>query len=320
MKKQPLFISIISTLLVLIGLSYTLNDQTKLAMAIEAERAIAGLEQKQVKIDDHTIQYLEAGNPESPTILMIHGFGANKDNWIRLAKYFEDFHLIIPDLPGFGESTALESASYDVSEQAKRLKRFVDTLDIKTLHITGNSMGGYIAAHFASQFPEMTLSAWLLNPLGVEASAPSEMFNMFSQGLHPYVLPRNEKEFRLLLSKVFYKVPYTPDFAIRALNEDFQKHYATNSRIAFEIHKVKDGKIAFSHPIENSLTKFQNPLLVIWGDDDRILSPDGLRVIKEHRPDTTTIMMKDMGHAPMIEAPEETANLIKQFLKDNGLN
>lgn len=318
MKKQPFFISVITLVLVFVGLSYTVNDSTKLALGISVERAIAGLEQKSIQVDDHTIEYLEGGN--GPVILMIHGFGANKDNWIRMAKYFsEDYRLIIPDLPGFGESTILEDGNYDVDHQVERLKSMMDALNIKKLHITGNSMGGYISAHFASRYPDMTLSAWLLNPLGVESAEPSEMFKMFSQGLHPYVLPRNEKEFRLLLSKVFFEQPYTPDFAIRALNQDFQKHYESNARIAFEIHQVEEGKIAFSHPIEESLKTYPNPLLVVWGDDDRILSADGLRVIKEHRPETDTVMMKNMGHAPMIEAPELTANTIKSFLTKHQL-
>ncbi|GLQ30756.1 alpha/beta fold hydrolase [Litoribrevibacter albus] len=299
---------------------YTLNDETKLSLSISTERAIAGLEQKQIQVGDHTIQYLDSGPQNSETILMIHGFGANKDNWIRLAKYFtQNYRVISPDLPGFGESTILKTASYDVESQTTRLKALIDQLGIKQIHITGNSMGGYIAAHFASNYPEITKSAWLLNPLGVESSEPSEMFKMFSQGLHPYVLPRNEKEFRLLLSKVFHELPYTPDFAIRALNQDFQRHYESNERIAFEIHKVKDGKIAFTYPIEESLKKYKNPLLVVWGDDDRILSADGLRVIKEQRPETETVMMKNMGHAPMIEDPEATAEIIKMFLERNKL-
>lgn len=318
MKKQPLFISLIALVLVLVGLSYSIKDETKLSLAVSAERAIAGLEQKSIQINDHKIEYLEAGS--GPVILMIHGFGANKDNWIRMAKYFSnDYRLIIPDLPGFGESTILETAKYDVDHQTKRLKSMMEALGVEQLHITGNSMGGYIAAHFASTYPENTLSAWLLNPLGIESAEPSEMFKMFAQGHHPYVLPRNEKEFRLLMSKVFFEQPLTPDFAIRALNEDFQRHYESNSRIAFEIHKVKDGKIAFSHPIEKSLTAYPNPLLVVWGDDDRILAADGLRVIKEQRPQTDTVMMSNMGHAPMLEAPELTANTIKQFLEKHQL-
>jgi len=316
MNKQTVFLSIIIFTLILFGLSFTIDDETKLQMAMSAERSIAGLDQKSVQVGNHKIEYLEGG--QGDVILMIHGFGANKDNWLRFAKYFTESHrVIIPDLPGFGESTVLENESYDADNQATRLKEFLDTLNIPEAHITGNSMGGYIAAQFSSKYPETAVSAWLLNPLGVQDAEPSEMFKMFSQGLHPYVLPRNEKEFKLLMSKVFHSQPYTPEFVIRALNKDFQRHYPSNERIAFDIHKVKDGKIQFSYPIEESLKNYKNPLLVIWGDDDRILSADGLRAIKERRPETTAIMMKNMGHAPMIEAPGETADLIKKFLKES---
>ncbi|HUL29686.1 MAG TPA: alpha/beta fold hydrolase, partial [Thermodesulfobacteriota bacterium] len=69
---------------------------------IDAARSKAGLTRKEVKIDDHHIVYLEGG--KGPTVLLLHGYTANKDNWISFAAYLtKDYHMVIPDIPGYGE-------------------------------------------------------------------------------------------------------------------------------------------------------------------------------------------------------------------------
>ena len=144
------------------------------------------------------------------------------------------------------------------------------------------------------------------------------MFEIIQAGGQPYVLPRNLEEFYSLLDKVFFEQPFTPDFAIRALSKDFEDHYKSNERTGHEIHNLQDNKITFTSPIEIALQNYKKPLLIIWGDNDKILSPDGLRVLAEELPTAETIMMKNMGHAPMVERPEDTANTIKAFLKSKS--
>ena len=69
------------------------------------ERSAAGLEQKSIEVGKLHIEYLEGGKGE--VLLLLHGFGGNKDNWTRVAKYLTPhFKVIAPDLPGFGESSS----------------------------------------------------------------------------------------------------------------------------------------------------------------------------------------------------------------------
>ncbi len=108
---------------------------------IDAARSQAGLTKKMIKIDDHNIVYLEGG--KGPTILLLHGYAANKDNWLKLAPYLiKDYHVVIPDIPGYGESSMIEKASYNLSNQMSRLHKLALALELKKFHIAGNSMGG----------------------------------------------------------------------------------------------------------------------------------------------------------------------------------
>ena len=79
--------------LLIVGI-YFLFPETMFKLAVKAERHSAGLIKKEIQVDDHKIVYLEGGKGQ--TILLLHGFGADKDNWTRFAKYFTgDYHLVI---------------------------------------------------------------------------------------------------------------------------------------------------------------------------------------------------------------------------------
>ena len=139
MKKKLAILTAVAVVLVLVG--YFVLPGLLVKWATESERKAAGLQYKRVHVGDHEIVYLEGGHGE--TILMLHGFAANKDSWTRFAKFISPtYHVVALDLPGFGESTCLEDASYSIADQAKRLTRFVDAIGLKKFHIIGNSMGG----------------------------------------------------------------------------------------------------------------------------------------------------------------------------------
>ena len=120
MKKK---IAIIAAILIIVPvLVYFLFPAPFYRMAIYAGRSAAGLTEKTVQVDDHRIVYLEGGRGE--TVLLVHGFGAEKDNWVLFAKYLTPiYRVVIPDLAGFGESSRISEASYDIMSQAAREHR-----------------------------------------------------------------------------------------------------------------------------------------------------------------------------------------------------
>ena len=76
-----------------------------------AEMRKAGLSQKSTTAGDHIVHYLEGGAGEH--VVLLHGFGANKTHWLRFARFIiPGYHVVIPDLPGFGQSTYDETGDY----------------------------------------------------------------------------------------------------------------------------------------------------------------------------------------------------------------
>ncbi|MCP5933973.1 alpha/beta fold hydrolase, partial [Klebsiella pneumoniae] len=72
---------------------------------LQQERTWAGLQSKRLKVGEIDWAYSEVGQAGKPTLMLVHGLAGSRDNWNRLARYLTPYyHVIIPDLPGQGDS------------------------------------------------------------------------------------------------------------------------------------------------------------------------------------------------------------------------
>lgn len=304
MKKLLLGLTLV--LAAAIGVLY-FSPATLMASAQLVERQLAGLTAKHLEVSDLSIHYYEGGPADGETILMVHGFGANKDNWLRFAKHFtQRYHVIALDLPGFGESSKPE-ASYDVGTQVERLAAFTKALGIEKLHLIGNSMGGHISALYAARHPEQVLSVALLDNAGVTAPNKSELFEILQRGEPNPLVVKSPEDFSRLVSFVFVEPPPLPD----TLNR-----YLAERAIANSAHYDKIFKQLMERyiPLEPELPKIQAPTLLLWGDKDRVLDVSSIEVMQPLLKKPSVVIMQNTGHAPMIERPEETAKHYQAFL------
>src|SRR5262249_3421412 len=130
----------------------------------------------------------EGGSGEP--LVLLHGFSANKDNWTRAAQYLTPhYHVVVPDLPGFGDSSKPPRATYTIQEQAKRRHAFLHQLGLNRIHLAGNSMAGFSAPTYAWKCPDGVASLWLLDPAGTKAGQDSEVRRKFNEtGVNPLLV------------------------------------------------------------------------------------------------------------------------------------
>jgi pimeloyl-ACP methyl ester carboxylesterase len=305
MKKKLAIITAIVVVLALAG--YFLLPGLLVKWSADSERKAADLQKKKVRVEDHEIAYLDGGQGE--TILMLHGFGANKDNWTRFAKFISpSYHVIALDLPGFGESTCLDNASYTIADQAKRVALFADAIGLKRFHIVGNSMGGHIAARYAVMFPERVLTLGLFDSGGVRSPVPSEMAKRLSKGEPNPLVAGTVDEYDRLIKFVFSTPPDIPRFVKKPLVEEAQRHQVSNQRIYKQISSENAA-------LEPDLPKITARTLVLWGDQDRVIDVSCVQILKNGLPNCTAVIMQNCGHLPMIERPQEAAGHYLAFLK-----
>ncbi len=313
MKK--ILATVIGLIVLLMVGSYFIFPDKLFMMALNAERQSAGLVRKEIQVDDHKIVYLEGGKGQP--VLLLHGFGADKDNWTRFAKYMTgEYRVVIPDIPGFGESSRVKKATYDAENQIKRINRFTEAIKLEKFHVAGNSMGGMFAALYGAAYPEKVSSLALFAPGGVKSSRMSEMAMLIQKGTNP-LLTRSTDDFEKLMALCFVEPPFMPSRFKKVMASRMIAHSEFNSKILDDMKWNHTGGIP--SPMESFLEPYlpliQSPILIVWGDTDKILDVGGVAVLEKNVKNYKTIIMKDTGHIPMMEKPRESASHYLSYLK-----
>jgi pimeloyl-ACP methyl ester carboxylesterase len=280
-----------------VGFVY-LAPENAVRLLINMQRAQAGLDRKEVQLAGglHYV-YLEGGKGEP--LMLLHGFGANKDNFTPVARYLTTRHrAIIPDHIGFGESAHPVDADYSPPEQAKRLRAFADALGVTSLHIGGNSMGGHIAMTYAALYPEDVKSLWLLNPAGVWSVPKSVAMITYDMTEQNPLLIRKEEDIMTLLQLAMSNPPYIPRPIRNVEARQRIKNYTLEQRIFKEM--VADS-------VEQRINGLTTPALIVWGSEDRLLNVETSKILNRLMPRSQVIVMQHIGHLPMIENPKQSA-------------
>lgn len=273
--------------------------ETMTALGLAVERRLSGLTLRRAQVDGFDIPYLEGGKGE--VLLLIHGFGGDKDNFTRIARSLTPhYRVIIPDLPGFGDASRNLKASYTIADQVGRMHTFVRQLGIDKLHIGGNSMGGFISAQFAAPYGHMVESLWLLDPSGTEASHDTPLIHQYLKtGKNPLLIEKVE-DFKQTIRATTHKTPFIPGVARTTLGRRAVRDLELHRMIMRAIHTE-------SPLLEASFKPMRTPALIVWGAEDQVLNPAGAQSFRQLFPNSRVVIMNDIGHLPMLEAPRQTA-------------
>lgn len=272
--------------------------------AFSVERWRADLQPKQITLPDHTqVAYLDGGQGEP--LVLLHGFGADKDNFTRVARWLTPhFRVIAPDLIGFGESTHLPDADYHYAAQAERVHSFVQALGLRQVHLGGNSMGGALAMSYAAQHPQEVRSLWLIDSAGVADAPPSELVKILTRGGRNPLLVTKESDFAELMKFTMADPPYLPDMVVNTLARE---------RIANQALERKVFEQIATDSVSGAVKGLPTPTLIVWGAEDRALSVGTVPMLQALLPHAQAVVMPGVGHAPMIERPQQSAEDYLRF-------
>ena len=256
--------------------------------------------------------YAENGNVAGEPLLLIHGFGGNKDNFTRIARQLESYHLIIPDLLGFGESSKPMTADYRANAQATRLHELLQAKGLTSnIHVGGNSMGGAISVAYAAKYPKEVKSLWLIDSAGFWSAGVPKSLEGATLENNPLLINKTE-DFYNMYDFVMSKPPYIPKSVKAVFAQERIANKALESKIL--AHIVEDNVEERAKVI----AEYNIPTLVVWGEEDKVIKPETVTLIKEIIPQSEVIMMPEIGHVPMIEAVKQTANDYKAFRAQLG--
>ncbi len=276
------------------------------------KRGLGRLQQKSVQAAGQEIWYLEGGaRPDAQSVLMLHGFAGDKQNWNDVGQLLIDrgYHLVVPDLPGFGQNQKHPDLSYDVTSQTKRVRAFVQKIGLESFHLVGHSVGGSIAAAIAYSAPKQVASLTLIEPFGVRVPYESELDTMLAQKRNPMVIA-TEMAYDNLLGFVYHQPPEMP----AALKQLRARQAAENRVFYLKMWKeIREGERA--NLLDLLLPVIQLKALVIQGAASQVIHPATPGVIQAMMSDAHSAVIEDCGHFPMVERPQETAENILRFLE-----
>ncbi|MZR61868.1 alpha/beta fold hydrolase [Alcanivorax sp. DP30] len=283
-------------------------------MGLNLEKSRAGLIGTQLDTPDDIRWNLltSEGEIDKPVVLLIHGFGADASNWLRFAGELEgEFYFVVPDLPGHGNTTRDPTLNYRMAAQSRRLLTLMDQLGIDKFHVAGNSMGGAISLSLTRQAPERIISMGLIDSAGLTRQTKEFRELLANSDSNP-LIPRSPDDFNTTLQWAMEDPPYMPEFFIDIMGQE----KARNATVAQAIFEQLDADPGMNLEGTGKLADVNTPALVVWGRKDRLLGVDNVEAFLAELPNARAAILDDIGHLPMTEAPEKTADLFRTFWQE----
>ena len=282
---------------------------------------------KTIKVDGLDIFYREAGNKQHPTILLLHGFPSSSHMFRDLMNdLFNEYFLVAPDYPGFGESSAPSPSvyNYNFDNLALTINHFIDALGLKKFSLYVQDYGGPVGFRIAAQRPELIHSLIIQN-----ANAYNEGLGDALKPLVDYIKNQNaetEKAVRFFLSFDANKWLHTDGaenvFKISPDSYIIDQYYLDrngNDEIQLALFRNYGSNLPLYSEWQSYFRTYQPPALVISGKNDKLFVSAGAEAYKKDLKDAQ-IKLLNGGHFVLEEKHAEAASLIRSFLTSQGFN
>lgn len=263
------------------------------------------------------IRYWRYHNSKLPPIVVVHGFRGTHHGLEYIIKHLKDFHVIVPDLPGFGDSPAYDDKPHTIEQYAQSMNELVEHLELTSPVILGHSMGTVVAAEMIRERPKRFKKAVMINPVSekppVAQLFPGYLYHRAAGKYLPEKLGaailRNKLLF-LLGSSVMTK---TKDKELRKLIH--WNHITYMKRFANRKSLLEAFESANATALDSYVDDLTLPTLMIVGKQDSIAPVKGQRRVAAKLKDATLIEFDNVGHIIHYERPIEAAAAIDDFLK-----
>ncbi|MEM6454069.1 MAG: alpha/beta hydrolase [Acidobacteriota bacterium] len=248
---------------------------------------------------------------DTPPIVMLHGLGDSLHTFEPWVDRLEsDFRVVRLDLPGFGLTGpfADDETDYGMANHLRFLRDTLDALDIERIDLLGHSLGGWYAWRFALAYPErvrrLVLVAAAGYPEHVGDTLEQARSAPFLRSLLRNVTPRNLIEQGLrdaiaddrIITDAMIDQRY--DLLLRADNRD-----------ALALRLDVDWDDAHLR-----IPEITTPTLLMWGTEDHWIPSAAADNFAADLPDATLVRYDGIGHMPMLEAPDRSAEDLRRFL------
>jgi pimeloyl-ACP methyl ester carboxylesterase len=277
--------------------------------------------QRFVEVDGRRVNVVELGDGE-PAMVFVHGLAGSWQNWLENLPHFAatGHRVIAFDLPGFGASEPPRS-KISIPGYGGLVDALLDRLGVGPAVFVGNSMGGFIGAEVAIQYPARVQRLVLVSAAGltVEYQRNERALGAlrFGQrlllawggfvGARSEAIASRPRARRLLMRLVVHDADRLPAPLIAE-----QVRGAANPGFVDALDALTD------YPIRARLGEIACPTLIVWGTEDRLVPVRDAAEFERLIPDARRVVWPETGHVPMLERPAAFNALVEEFVAEGA--
>ena len=273
----------------------------------------ANTESQFMALEGMEVHYRDEGpKTDSIPIVLIHGTGASLhtfDDWTySLSKYRRVLRM---DLPAYGLTGPFMDRNYSTQHYVAFIAAFLDELGVEYCVLAGNSLGGKIAWNFTSAYPDRVDRLVLIDASGYPtgSSRVPIAFQLAQlpvvKQLFTFITPRF-----VAASSVKNVYADPQKVAPEVIDRYFELTLRSGNRQAF-VDKLNTPVTPFSR---EKVMEIQQPTLILWGAEDRLIPLEVAQQFHKDLPNSTLVVIDNLGHVPMEEDPERSIEPVLQFL------
>jgi pimeloyl-ACP methyl ester carboxylesterase len=266
-----------------------------------------------VEVDGVPVHYQEAGDINSPPMVLIHGFASSNLVWSKVLLALADagFRVIAPDLLGYGYSGKPHDFDYTITSQAAMVVRLLKQLGIERTVLVGSSYGGAVAATIALDHPRLIEKLLLVGAVTNNKPTRYMLMRLFGSPVIGDILsPLLAGSLTLLrrrMKRVYDRHSWELDERRVQARHLPLKTRGTHRAIIRTVRRWDADRVSRDAHL------ISQPSLVIWGENDReVPLRDGERIHQEI-PNSRLIVFRECGHIPHEEYPERFTEVVSDF-------
>lgn len=255
------------------------------------------------------VAYFDAGSGEA--VIFVHGLAGDFTHFEHVAAPLAARHRVLGlDMPGCGISCK-PTDRVSIAGYARTLLDWMTHVGIQRATLVGHSAGGLVCSRAALMAPDRVQKLVLLNSAGLRRY-PQPLHWIARGIMRPWLLGATLEHLATpMLDFVFVaKNEYTEKFMADQLN---RPAWPTAGHIAKVFHDLTPDLL--DPAVLDNAHRFRMPVLIVWGDEDRLIPPEGISEVAERLRGATFRVLPGCGHMPMIERPSEVIAALGAFLK-----
>jgi pimeloyl-ACP methyl ester carboxylesterase len=256
-----------------------------------------------------TIHYQDINPDGKPAILLLHGLGANGDSWQLQIPTLANlgYRVIVPDLRGFGRSS-YPGGSNNPGFMAQDMIKLIEQLSLDRVHLNGISLGGTVALQVTISRPDLVASLVITNSFSRLRPKKFSQWLFYATRLLLVHLIGIDTQAKIVANRLFplpEQGELRKEFRHQISQSDPRSYRSTMRSFA-------------SFDISAWLRTVKIPVLVVTGEKDTIVPPDVQSELANGIPTAEHILIRDAGHAVIIDKPDRYNQIYLTFLRDSG--